>query len=99
MVLFMKVVKLKVSEELFINILIKNMKKTVLLGLFLGALTLSSCKKDWTCVCENVPLIGTYSETIKDKKKLDAKSECGNKNTIEVNGVTYTNNNVSCSLK
>lgn len=74
------------------------MKKVLFLSLVFGGLALTSCKKDWTCVCENVPLIGTYSEVLKDKTKSDAKSECEGKKTIETDSGTYTNNNITCDL-
>lgn len=71
------------------------MKKIILLGFAFGALALTSCKKDWTCVCEGVPIVGTFSDEIKDKTRSDAKSECESKNTY--GGVTV--NDMKCSLK
>lgn len=52
------------------------MKKLLFVGafLFLGSLTLTSCKKDWTCECTVFGQTG--SDVIKDKTKKDAKAEC-----------------------
>ena len=48
------------------------MKKLALIfaGLLLMAVTLTSCKKDWTCVCGNI------NYTIENSTKADAKTAC-----------------------
>ncbi len=69
------------------------MKKiTLILGAvaFMSA-TLTSCKKDYDCVCKD----GTYTETItyKDVKKKDAEDACNLMNTL------YSTGGGSCSLQ
>lgn len=63
------------------------MKKVFTIALAFGALTLTSCKKDWTCECN----LGSY--TIKDMTRKDAKVEC-DKGDVSILG--YTN---ECKLK
>ncbi|HNZ43961.1 MAG TPA: hypothetical protein PLB59_11215 [Bacteroidales bacterium] len=48
------------------------MKKTALIlaGLLVVAISLSSCKKDWTCKC------GNLNYTIENATKADAKAAC-----------------------
>lgn len=48
------------------------MRKSVLIlaGLFIMAMTFTSCKKDWTCVC------GNFNYTIENATKPDAKAAC-----------------------
>lgn len=67
------------------------MKKIILLS-GLTMLTLSSCKKDWTCAC-TFSNGGSSSTTIVDKTKSDAKAEC-NSGDGSVLGVT-----IDCELK
>ena len=68
------------------------MKKVLFVGLFFGALALTSCKKDYTCECK-YDLNGsatTHEFAIKDAKKKDAEDAC----KYNVPGVTVT-----CDLK
>lgn len=39
-----------------------------------GTFVLTSCRKDWTCECTAGSI--SVRNTIKDKKKKDAKDEC-----------------------
>ncbi len=61
------------------------MKKTALIlaGLLVLAISLSSCKKDWTCKC------GTFNYTIEDATKADAKAACD----------VYVTGNTVCELE
>ena len=56
-----------------------TMKKIIYTGalLFLGTIALSSCKKDWTCLCPD----SSYNETsiIKNQTKSKAKNICEGK--------------------
>ena len=65
------------------------MKKIVLVMVVLGAVSLTSCKKDYTCVC--VDGADTESFPIKDQKKSDAKNACNSLSILWAPG--------SCSLK
>lgn len=59
------------------------MKKLIYTGafLFLGMIALSSCKKDWTCVCGD----GEYgTTTIQNQTKSKAKKICEGKVGIGV---------------
>lgn len=58
-----------------------------------GTIVLSSCKKDWTCGCSVAGTPYGATETIKDKTKKDARSECQAKGGSAF-GVTVT-----CDLK
>jgi uncharacterized membrane protein YadS len=70
------------------------MKKITLLTVVLAAMTLGSCKKDYTCECcvtgsgSSVCGSATYHDT-----KKNAKASC-DKGTATVNGVS-----TSCSIK
>lgn len=57
------------------------MKKLIFAGafLFLGTLALSSCKKDWVCVCEDN---GYENKVIENQTKSKAKKICENKASI-----------------
>lgn len=62
-----------------------------------GTFVLSSCKKDWTCECTVAGTPYGVSETIKDKKKNDAQSECQSKGGSGiVMGMEVT---VTCDIK
>jgi hypothetical protein len=67
------------------------MKKLALFGALGLALSLTSCKKDWDCVCS----VGGFSSTtvIKDSTRKEAKDSCSDLDTQAkiING--------SCSLK
>ena len=55
------------------------MKKLVLAVAALGLISLTSCKKEYTCSCS---ILGTTSDTKTGKvKKSDAKSSCEALNT------------------
>ena len=59
------------------------MKKLLLIGMIFGALALTSCKKDYTCVCtidgEDWP-----AEIYKNTKKKDAKDKCDKIGKLEM---------------
>lgn len=57
-----------------------------------GIFTFSSCKKDWTCTCKVPDVPFGVTESIKDKKKKEAQSEC------EAKGGTVNNVTVTCSI-
>jgi hypothetical protein len=67
------------------------MKKVLLPMLAFAALTMTSCKKDYTCVCK----IGTesYNIELKDVKKSDAKDAC------KTAGNIYILSGGTCDLK
>lgn len=50
------------------------MKKVFIFALVFGALTLTSCKKDWSCECSTGGNAASY--TIKDMTRKDAKEQC-----------------------
>lgn len=66
------------------------MKKVLFSALVLGAMTLVSCKKEYTCTCtfSGNGISGTASATTKDTKK-NAKADC-EEGTGTANGVTTT---------
>ena len=70
------------------------MKKVLFSALVLGAMTLVSCKKEYTCSCSfsGNGVSGTASTTIKDTKK-NAQEECES-GSATANGTTTT-----CSLQ
>lgn len=73
------------------------MKKLIAAGAFalFGVIALSSCKKDYTCVCK-VNNVEASSTTINDTKS-NAKEECEKNNgTTTVFGQTTT---VDCSIQ
>lgn len=72
------------------------MKKLTLLLLATSAITITSCKKTYTCQCTVTSQTGTFtgSETYSTKmKKADAEQKCSSGN-VSANGVT-----ASCTLK
>jgi len=52
-------------------------------GLFLSSFTMTSCKKDYTCTC-NDSIFGEQIYPINDSKKDDAKSACDGLDAAEV---------------
>ncbi len=80
------------------------MKKLILIGAALVAISFTSCKKIWTCECTSSVTVGgqttTSSASGKSEKKMskkDAKSDCESKNgTTETAGVTTK---LECGLK
>ncbi|MEZ4890578.1 MAG: hypothetical protein R2779_08495 [Crocinitomicaceae bacterium] len=50
------------------------MKKVFFIALAFGALTLTSCKKDWSCECSSGG--NAVTSTIKDMTHKDAKEQC-----------------------
>jgi len=44
--------------------------------LCVGLLAFASCKKDWTCKCTESVGGNSYSVTIEDMTRADAKTEC-----------------------
>lgn len=72
------------------------MKKSALILGGLGIIVLSSCKKDFTCECANVPSAGeTFNIPMNDMKKKDAKQACENAQTTYV----IASPTASCALK
>jgi hypothetical protein len=70
------------------------MKKITILSVAFLALSLVSCKKDYTCTCTNTSTVAgsttTTSEiTYVDAKKADAKRACV-KTTRTTGSATYT---------
>ncbi|HTN18604.1 MAG TPA: hypothetical protein VL092_13020 [Chitinophagaceae bacterium] len=71
------------------------MKKLVLAVAALGLISLTSCKKDYTCEC-TVSGLGSTSTTIKDTKKK-AKDACEKmSSSVSMGGTTITS---SCAIK
>ena len=71
------------------------MKKVIYAGvfLFLGAMALTSCKKDWICTC-TADAIPDF--TIKDATKKDAKKKCEDDTSGSFGGFSI---DAGCSLK
>ncbi len=68
------------------------MKKNLFIGSFIAIAIMSSCRKDYTCVCTEDGFTQEYEYT--SIKKDDAKSECEDQqNTFNANG-----QNVVCKL-
>jgi hypothetical protein len=69
---------------------IKNMKKITFVIAAVGLISMTSCKKDYTCTCTD----GTDTEKFefKDAKKKDAKNACDTWNSL------YAIGGGSCSL-
>ncbi|MCB9222808.1 MAG: hypothetical protein H6582_01420 [Crocinitomicaceae bacterium] len=68
------------------------MKKVLIAVVVLaGSMSMTSCKKDYTCDCTVSG--STYSLTIPDAKKKDAESAC------DTWGTLYTLGGGSCELK
>ncbi|MBL7712612.1 MAG: hypothetical protein JNL13_09120 [Chitinophagaceae bacterium] len=74
------------------------MKKFTLAIAAFGLISLSSCKKEYTCECtfSGGGLSGSISETIKDTKKK-AKDKCASGNYTETSGGVTTT--TTCTLK
>ncbi|RYM35108.1 hypothetical protein ERX46_06950 [Brumimicrobium glaciale] len=77
------------------------MKKVLFVGLLFGAMSLTSCKKDYTCECitsTNMEGIAdsSTSVTINDKKD-DAKDQCENMSTSVTSGDYKTS--TDCKIK
>lgn len=70
------------------------MKKNTVLVAALALLSLTSCKKDYTCTCTD-PADPTSNQAFpfKDAKKKDAQSACDQWNSL------YAIDGGSCSLK
>jgi hypothetical protein len=80
---------------ILIKINLLKMKK-ILLVAAVAALTLPSCKKDYTCTCTYTPSGGTaatYTYEMKDVKKKDAKDAC---NTL---GAAWIAGGGTCDFK
>ncbi len=76
------------------------MKKLTILSVALVALSMASCKKDFTCSCTSTntfpgSVTSTNEYTIVKAKKGDAKRACV-KTTVTENGYTTTKD---CQLK
>ena len=71
------------------------MKKIILFAAF-GVFALSSCKKDWTCVCQNYGEVESY--TIYNASKKNAKNQCQGKVGFGAPGLNV-NTNENCSIK
>jgi hypothetical protein len=70
------------------------MKRIVFIGaLAIGLLTISSCKKDWSCSCYNSTLNVTTSTPINNETLLNARSKC--KDMQSSSGI----GSVTCSLQ
>lgn len=69
------------------------MKKILLFVAVVGAVALTSCKKDHTCTCTTTYSNGDPAETmvytVKEAKKGDAKKACIDRTTVD-SGVTET---------
>jgi len=76
------------------------MKKTIIFGAIalLGASSLTSCKKTWSCECTTSLLGTTTSSTISipDQRKSDAKTICENADSPYDNSSDIS---MSCELK
>ena len=68
------------------------MKKLTLILGAVALIAMTSCKKDYTCECEN-SLIPSYE--LKDQKKKDAEDGCAEIETAE----KIFNADASCTLK
>jgi len=71
----------------------KNKAAIALMGI--GLLFMTSCKKDWNCVCNNVPIIGTVTTEHLEMNRIDATEEC---DAREENYHENSLNGVSCSV-
>lgn len=73
------------------------MKKLMLLGAAIAMLSVTACKKDYTCTCTYDPLgtgSGTSSYEIEKAKKQDAEDSCqAAEDTYKI-----LDPNASCSL-
>ena len=80
------------------------MKKTIIYGaiILLGASSLTSCKKTWTCNCTQT-MLGTstkYSISIPDQKKSDAETICDNAdNNYSSTSLQQSGYSNSCELQ
>jgi hypothetical protein len=70
------------------------MKKALLVAVVAG-FAMTSCKKDYTCACTNVPVLGTINIEIPKAKKKDAQATCDQAETTYKVG----DPNASCELK
>jgi hypothetical protein len=68
-------------------------KRTILVAAAVVAMTLASCKKDYTCKCTETNSKNSdsdeYTFTIKDVSKGQAKANCVSTTSTD-NNVTYT---------
>lgn len=74
--------------------------KTLIVGLSLLTLGLTSCSKDFECHCHIDTVDGQHIDDereIKDSSKSDAETECGSIETTL--GAVETNEEVHCELK
>lgn len=56
------------------------MKKVLIAALVLvGATTMTSCKKEFTCTCTNISSLTTYDKTAKGKNADDACTDAADK--------------------
>ena len=74
--------------------------KLLFVGLLLGAASLTSCKKDFECECEN-ELQGEYTITLKESKKSAAAAVCEGEGIggYEIDGESVDMNSDDCTLK
>jgi hypothetical protein len=74
------------------------MKKVLLPILALAALTMTSCKKDYTCTCtgyiDGVAVPGSASSTTINAKKSDAESKCNSGDQAPISGIS-----VNCEIQ
>jgi len=84
------------------------MKKVILAAVVLGAISFTSCKKDYTCECTSSFTINgatttsTYKYNLKESKKSAAYAVCEGKgigSTTDEDGNTIDNSNTSCAIK
>jgi len=76
------------------NIKMTLMKKiTILFAIYASLLTVS-CKKNYSCVCTNVPYIGTRIKDLGKQTKKNATDEC----TKIYKGMP-SNQKVTCEIK
>ena len=72
------------------------MKKLFFIGAVFAMAGLSSCKKDWSCLCTNQDGNQTSTE-INNETLLDARAKCKSMDyNVTVGGVTTSE---SCSLQ
>lgn len=73
-----------------------NMKKRATIALMgIGILFMTSCKKDWNCVCNNVPILGAVTTEHEEMTRIEATEECdATEESYHENSLT----GVSCSL-
>ena len=70
------------------------MKKHLLLLTICSSFVIISCKKEYTCVCTNVPYIGTEYKTLGKQTKTAAENACK-----DIYKHHPSNQTISCEIK